>query len=208
MTRVAVLDDWQHVAPGSADWSSLKARAELVLFNTAFASEDEAAAKLADFDIVMAMRERTAFPASLARRLPKLRMFNMTGARAGTIDSAALAAQGVTVCYTGGGDSGEATAELALGLMLAAARDIAGGDAAIRAGRFQEGVRVGFVLAGKTLGIIGLGRLGTRMALYGKALGMHVIAWRQNPTAAGADAARAILVAQHELPPRAHVSIT
>src|SRR5882724_412525 len=205
MTRIAVLDDWQHVAPGAADWAPLKARAELAFFDTAFASEDEAVAKLADFDIVMAMRERTAFPASLVHRLPKLQMFNMTGARAGTIDSAALAAQGVTVCYTGGGDAGEATAELALGLMLAAARDIPGGDAAIRAGRFQEGVRVGFVLAGKTLGIIGLGRLGTRMASYGKALGMHVIAWSQNLTAEAATAAGATLVAKDELMARADV---
>src|SRR5258707_215043 len=92
MTRVAVLDDWQHVAATSADWAPLKARAEVVFFHGAFASEDEAAATLADFDIILAMRERTAFPAALIARLPKLRMFNMTGARAGTIDSAAMAA--------------------------------------------------------------------------------------------------------------------
>jgi phosphoglycerate dehydrogenase-like enzyme len=205
MTKIAVLDDWQHVAPGSADWAPLKARAEIVFFDKAFAGEDDVATKLADFDIVMAMRERTAFPASLVRRLPKLRMFNMTGARAGTIDSAAMAAQGVTVCYTGGGDSGEATAELALGLMLAAARDIPGGDAAIRAGRFQEGVRVGFVLAGKTLGIVGLGRLGALMAHYGKALGMNIIAWSQNLTTETAEAAGATRVSKEELLARADV---
>src|ERR1700692_3513527 len=118
MTKVAVLDDWQHVAEASADWAPLKARAEIVFFHDAFASEDDAAAKLADFDIILAMRERTAFPASLIARLPKLRMFNMTGARAGTIDSAAMTARGIPVCTTGGGDKGEATAELALGLML------------------------------------------------------------------------------------------
>jgi phosphoglycerate dehydrogenase-like enzyme len=205
MSRVAVLDDWQHVAPGSADWTTLKARAEVVFFDAPFVSEEDAAAKLADFDIVMAMRERTAFPASLVRRLPKLRMFNMTGARAATIDSAALAAQGVTVCYTGGGDQGEATAELALGLMLAAARDIPGGDAAIRSGRFQEGVRVGFVLAGKTLGIIGLGRLGALMAGYGKALGMNIIGWSQNLTAERAASVGATLVSKEELLSRADV---
>jgi phosphoglycerate dehydrogenase-like enzyme len=205
MTRVAVLDDWQDVAPSSADWTALKACAEVVFFEAPFASEDEVAAKLADFDIVMAMRERTPFPASLVRRLPELRLFNMTGARAATIDSAALAAQGVTVCYTGGGDSGEATAELALGLMLAAARDIPGGDAAIRAGRFQEGVRVGRVLAGKTLGVVGLGRLGALMAGYGKALGMTVIAWSQNLTAERAEAAGAALVSKEDLLSRADV---
>jgi phosphoglycerate dehydrogenase-like enzyme len=205
MTRVAVLDDWQRVAPDSADWTALKARAEVVFFDTPFAGEDDVATKLADFDIVMAMRERTAFPASLVRRLPKLRMFNMTGARAATIDTATLAAQGVTVCYTGGGDQGEATAELALGLMLAAARDIPGGDAAIRSGRFQEGVRVGFVLAGKTLGVIGLGRLGALMAGYGKALGMTVLAWSQNLTAERAAAVGATLVSKEELLSRADV---
>ena len=73
MTKIAVLDDWQHVAPGSADWAPLKARAEIVFFDKAFAGEDDVATKLADFDIVMAMRERTAFPTSLVRRLPKLR---------------------------------------------------------------------------------------------------------------------------------------
>jgi phosphoglycerate dehydrogenase-like enzyme len=205
MTKVAVLDDWQRLAPASADWSALKARAEVVFLDTALSSEDEAAAKLADFDILMAMRERTAFPASLIGRLPKLRMFNMTGARAATIDSAAMTARGITVCFTGGGDSGEATAELALGLMLAAARDISGGDAAIRAGRFQEGVRTGFVLAGKTLGLVGLGRLGQRMAGYGTALGMTIIAWSQNLTAEAAKAAGAMLVSKEELLSRADV---
>ncbi len=199
MVRVAVLDDWQGVAPTSADWSRLRARAEITFFDKVFTGEDEAAAALADFDIILAMRERTPFPASLVKRLPRLRLFNMTGARAALIDTAALAARGVTVCYTEGGDSGEATAELALGLMLAAARDIPSGDAAIRAGRFQEGVRVGFALSGKILGLIGLGRLGTRMAGYGRALGMEIIAWSQNLTAEKAAAAGATRVEKDEL---------
>jgi phosphoglycerate dehydrogenase-like enzyme len=205
MTRIAVLDDWQKVARSSAEWSALEARAELVFFDRPFAHEDDAAATLADFDVILAMRERTPFPASLARRLPKLRMFNMTGPRAGLIDTAALAAQDVTVCYTEGGDQGEATAELALGLMLGAARDIPGGDAAIRAGRFQEGVRVGIQLAGKTLGLVGLGRLGTRMAGYGRALGMEVIAWSPNLTPERAAARGAALVSKEELLSRADV---
>lgn len=189
MTRVAVLDDWQGIAPTCADWSPLMARAEVTFFKDAFASEDEAAAALAGFDVLMPMRERTAFPASLIDRLPQLRLFAMTGRRGGSLDLAALARRGVTICYAEGADKGEATAELALGLLLAAARAIPAGDAAIRAGRFQDGVPPGLLLAGKTLGIIGLGRLGTLMAGYGRVLGMRVVAWSQNLTPERAEAA-------------------
>jgi phosphoglycerate dehydrogenase-like enzyme len=183
MTKIAVLDDWQRVAQSSADWTPLLQRAKVTFFHDAFAGEDDAARKLADFDILLAMRERTAFPASLVRQLTKLKMFGMTGARVASIDIAALKAQGVTVCYTEGGKSGAGTSELTLGLMLAAVRNIARGDASIRAGHFQDGVPPGFELAGSTLGLIGLGRLGSRMARYGHALDMRVIAWSQNLTA-------------------------
>ena len=205
MTRIAVLDDWQDVARGCADWSQVEARAEVVFFHRVLGSVDETAAALADFDIVLTMRERTAFPASLVQRLPKLRMLGMTGSRAASIDVAALTAQGVVVCTTGGEKSGAATAELALGLMLAAARRIAAGDASIRAGRFQEGVGMGPVLEGKTLGVIGLGRIGGRMARYGLALGMDVLAWSENLTADRAEAARARLVSKTELLERADI---
>jgi phosphoglycerate dehydrogenase-like enzyme len=205
MTRVAVLDDWQHVARRSANWFPLTQRTEVVFFDSAFAGEDEAAEKLADFDILMAMRERTAFPASLVHRLPKLRMVALTGRRGASIDIAALIGRGVTVCYTGAADSGEGTAELALGLMLAAARHLCAGDAAIRAGQFQEGVGVGFMLAGKTLGVIGLGRLGSLVARYGHALGMRLLAWSQNLTAEKAAAAGAVLVPKEELLSRSDV---
>src|SRR5207237_3272045 len=123
----------------------------IVFFHRALTSADEAAAALADFDVLLTMRERTPFPAALGQRLPKLRMLGMTGSRAASIDTAALTAQGVIVCTTGGEKSGAATAELALGLMLAAARRLAAGDASVRAGRFQEGVGIGPVLEGKTL---------------------------------------------------------
>ena len=205
ITRIAVLDDWQRIAQRSTDWVVLMARADVVFFDTAFASEDDAAEKLADFDILMAMRERTAFPASLVRRLAKLQMLAMTGHRAASIDTAALIGQGVTVCYTGAADHGEGTAELALGLMLAAVRRIPCGDAAIRGGRFQQGVGVGFMLAGKTLGVIGLGRLGSLMARYGQALGMHLLAWSQNLTAQKAAAVGAALVSKEELLSRSDV---
>ena len=184
MVKIAVLDDWQGVARQSADWSPLAARGELVFFAEAFGAEDEAAAALADFDILLTMRERTAFPATLIARLPKLRMIGITGAHVATLDLAACARQDVVVCNTAGGAAAApyATAELALGLMIAAARSIPAADAAIRAGGFQRGVPVGMSLAGKTLGVVGLGRLGGRMARYGLALDMNVIAWSPNLT--------------------------
>ena len=206
MTRIAILDDWQRIARQCADWSALEAKAEIAFFHEGFADEDAAAKALADFDIVMAMRERTAMPASLLSRLSKLRMLAMTGARAGSIDLAYLVAKGVTVSTTeGGGGTGSATAELALGLMLSAVRHIALGDAEMRAGRFQENVPCGYELAGRTLGLIGLGRLGGRMAHYGRALGMEVIAWSQNLSAEAAKAQGAALVAKEELLARADV---
>jgi phosphoglycerate dehydrogenase-like enzyme len=177
----------------------------VVFFEEPFADEDEAAARLADFDVLMAMRERTPFPASLVRRLGKLRLFGLTGSRAGLIDMKALAAQGVTICTTGGGSNGAGTAEIALGLMLSAARRIPAADATIRAGGFQVGVPLGFELAGKTLGLLGLGRLGQLMARYGQALGMEVLAWSQNLTEAAASAGGAKLVPKDELLGRADV---
>jgi phosphoglycerate dehydrogenase-like enzyme len=199
-TRVAVLDDWQGVARGAADWAPLQARAEVVFFSDAFADQDDAAAKLADFDIVLSMRERTPLPGSLINRLPKLRMLGMTGMRNASLDTAACTARGIVVCNTsGGGNSEAATAELALGLLIAAARAIAVGDVNIRAGKFQEGVPVGYALQGKTMGVIGLGRLGSHMARYCKALNMNVLAWSQNMTPDKAVAAGATMVSKEEL---------
>jgi phosphoglycerate dehydrogenase-like enzyme len=199
MSKVAVPDDWQDVARGFADWSKLQARAEVVFFPEAFADEDDAAAKLADFEIVLTMRERTPVPPSLINRLPKLRMLGITGRRVASLDIADCTAHGVVVCNTVGGGAEAATAELALGLLIAAARAIPAGDAGIRAGRFQEGLPVGIGLAGKTLGVIGLGRLGSHMARYGRALNMSVLAWSQNLTAEKAKAASAELVSKEDL---------
>jgi phosphoglycerate dehydrogenase-like enzyme len=201
MVKIAVLDDWQDVARKSADWSALAARAELVFFADAFGTEDEAAAALADFEILLTMRERTAFPATLIRRLPKLQMISITGASVATLDLAACARQGIAVCNTAGGAHAApyATAELALGLMIAAARSIPAADASIRAGGFQHGVPIGVSLAGKTLGIVGLGRLGARMARYALALDMNVVAWSPNLTEDKARQAGARLVSKSEL---------
>jgi phosphoglycerate dehydrogenase-like enzyme len=200
MTKVAVLDDWQDVAQSSTDWSSLIARTEVVFFKQAFNDEEDAVEKLADFEIILSMRERTPLPGSLINRLPKLRMLGITGSRNLSLDTAACTARGVIVCNTVDGSIREAaTAELALGLLLAAARAIPAADANIRAGRFQEGLPVGISLAGKTMGIVGLGRLGSYMTRYCLALNMNVLAWSQNLTAEKAQAAGATLVSKEEL---------
>jgi phosphoglycerate dehydrogenase-like enzyme len=201
MIKIAILDDWQGVARSSADWSRLASRADLAFFADAFATEDDAAAALADFDILLTMRERTAFPETLLRRLPKLRMIGITGAYLATLDLAACTRQSILVCNTAGAGPGApfATAELALGLLIAAARAIPAADANMRAGGFQRGVPVGMSLAGKTLGIIGLGRLGSRMARYASALDMKVIAWSPNLTEVKAQDAGARLVGKSDL---------
>jgi phosphoglycerate dehydrogenase-like enzyme len=188
------------VARNSTDWSLLIARSEVVFFQQAFTGEEDAVEKLADFEIILSMRERTPLPASLIGRLPKLRMLGITGSRNLSLDTAACTAQGVIVCNTADTSSrAAATAELALGLLLAAARAIPAADANIRAGRFQEGLPVGISLEGKTIGIIGLGRLGSCMVRYCQALNMNVLAWSQNLTAEKAQAAGAAFVSKEEL---------
>jgi phosphoglycerate dehydrogenase-like enzyme len=124
--KIAVLDDWQDVARSSADWSRLAAHADLVFFANAFRTEGEVAVAPADFDILLTMRERTAFPESLIRRIPKLRMISIAGASNASLDVAACTRQGITVWNTAGGGPGAPypTAELALGLLIAAARAI------------------------------------------------------------------------------------
>src|SRR4051812_39780061 len=145
VTRIAVLDDWQQIAEQSADWRPLAARAELSFFHQPFASEEAVVEALSGYDAVLAMRERTAFPANVVDRLPRLRFFNMTGRRARGLDE--MVKRGIVVAITGGGETGEDTAEHTLALMLAAARRIPEADAAMRAGRFQDGVAPGFRLA-------------------------------------------------------------
>ncbi len=149
---------------------------------------------------MLSMRERTPLPASLIDRLPGLRMLGITGTQNRSLDTAACTARGVVVCNTvGGGGTEAATAELALGLLLAAARAIPAADANMRKGRFQEGLPVGVSLAGKTIGIIGLGHLGSQMARYCLALNMKVLAWSQNLTAEQAASAGATRVSKDEL---------
>lgn len=178
MHRIAVLDDYQQVAARFADWSGLPEPAEVVEFHDHVADENALVTRLQPFDVVIAMRERTPFPRRVLERLPNLRLLVTTGATNKSIDVAAANEQGVTVCGTGA--HLPATAELAWGLILAVARNIPAEDASVRAGGWQH--TVGTDLAGATLGVIGLGRLGERVARIGQAFGMEVIAWSQNLT--------------------------
>ncbi len=177
--RIAVLDDYQDVALRMADWDSLSPDAEVQAFHDHLAGEDAVAARLADFEIVVAMRERTPFPRSLIERLPRLRLLVTTGMRNAAIDARAASDAGVIVSGTDG--LPYPTAELTWGLILALARQIPREDRAVRDGGWQVSLGVG--LHGKTLGVVGLGRLGSQVARVGLAFGMTVVAWSQNLTA-------------------------
>jgi phosphoglycerate dehydrogenase-like enzyme len=148
----------------------------VVFFRGHIPGADEFARKAKDFDIIVAMRERTPFPRSLLERLPKLRLLVTTGMRNRSIDVAAAKERGVTVCGTPGLNT--TTAELTWGLILALARQIPREDRELRTGRWQTSVGLG--LAGKTLGILGLGSIGQQVARIGAAFGMKLIAWSQN----------------------------
>jgi phosphoglycerate dehydrogenase-like enzyme len=201
MTRVAILDDYQNVAMGLADWKSLPAGTEVVAFRDHLHELDAVAKRLADFDVVVAMRERTAFPRALLEKLPKLRLLVTTGMRNASIDVKAAAEGGITVCGTSG--LPYPTAELTWGLVLALFRRIAVEDRATREGKWQTTLGLG--LNGKTLGVIGLGTLGSRVARYGKAFEMEVLAWSQNLTAERAAEVGATLVGKDELLRRSDV---
>jgi phosphoglycerate dehydrogenase-like enzyme len=201
MTRVAILDDYQDVARRMADWTSLPAGTEVVVFPDHLKGLGEVAARLADFDAVVAMRERTAFPRALLEKLPRLKLLVTTGMRNASIDVAAAVERGVVVCGTSG--LPYPTAELTWGLILALLRQIPAEDRATREGRWQ--VSCGLGLSGKTLGVLGLGNLGSRVARVGRAFEMEVLAWSQNLTAERAAGAGATLVPKDELLARADV---
>jgi phosphoglycerate dehydrogenase-like enzyme len=181
--RVSILDDYQGVALDMADWSPLRDRGiEIAVERFPFADEADVVRSLADSEIVCAMRERTAFPKHIVDRLPKLKLLITTGMRNASFDMEALKAKDVTVCGTGGpGGGNNDTAELAWGLILGAMRRIAEDHAFMRGGGWQT--RVGYRVAGKTIGLLGLGRLGSAVAKVGLAFDMKAIAWSQNLTA-------------------------
>ena len=198
--RLAILDDYQRLALKSADWERLRGRGlEISVFHEAFASQDEAAAKLAPFEVLVLMRERTPFPRALIERLPKLKFIALTGLRSASLDMPACSARRIPVSNTRPGRTGAVTAELAFGLILAAARDFAKAERNMRAGRWHEDLRGGTILEGKRLGVIGLGKLGARVASYAKAFNMEVVAWSQNLTAEKAREKGAGYVSKEEL---------
>lgn len=178
MHRIAVLDDYQSVAARFADWSRLSKHADVVAFPDHLDDEAALVDRLMDFDVVVAMRERTPFPRRLLERLPALRLLVTTGSRNASIDVQAATERGITVSGTASHASGPV--ELTWALILAAARHLPREDASVRAGGWQE--TVGLDLDGATLGVLGLGRLGARVAQIGQAFGMDVVAWSQNLT--------------------------
>ena len=201
MARVALLDDYQGVALGMADWKSLPAGTEVAVFKEHLSDESAVAKRLADFDIVMALRERTPFPRTLLERLPKLKLLITAGMRNASIDMKAAAERGVLVCGTSG--LPYPTAELAWGLILSLMRRIPAEDRATREGKWQTSLGLG--LNGKTLGVLGLGTLGSRAARVGKAFEMEVLAWSQNLTAERAKEVGATLVTKDELLARSDI---
>ena len=197
--RIALLDDYQDVALKMAPWSRLPPSCEVVAFRDHLVDDDALVERLAGFDALMAMRERTPLTSQLLRRLPRLKLIVTAGMRNASIDMDAARAQGVTVCGTTG--LPYPTAELTIGLILAWARSIAIEDRALRDGRFQT--TLGRGLNGKTIGIIGLGTLGSRVAKIANAFEMQVLAWSQNLTDERARAAGATRVDKDELLKRA-----
>jgi phosphoglycerate dehydrogenase-like enzyme len=179
--KVAILDDYQRVALGLADWRSLGPQVEFHVFDTPARDEDDLVRRLASFDVVVAMRERTAFPASVIERLPRLRLLASTGLRNAAIDVQACCRQGIVVSGARGARNGLAgTAELAWALILALHKQVVSADSALREGHWQP--ELAQTVDGKVLGIIGLGNIGRRMARIGQAFGMEVVAWSPNLT--------------------------
>jgi phosphoglycerate dehydrogenase-like enzyme len=192
--RITVLDDYQDVARASADWSPL-ADCDIDVVTSHIGDVDELVARLEDSETVVAMRERTPFPAATLERLPNLRLLVTTGARNASIDLAAARAQGITVCGTGA--AGNAMPELVIGMMIALARNFVAEDRAVRAGGWQHTIGPG--LSGRTLGLVGLGRLGTAIAALAQAFGMQVIAWSPHLTSERAEQAGVLAVGKREL---------
>ena len=180
MVAIAILDDYQNVALGMADWSGLQKNHRIVAFNERLPDMEAVARALAEFEIVGIMRERTPFQRALFEKLPKLKLLVTTGKRNASVDLEAAKAHGVAVCNTGG--AGRATAELTVGLMIALARHFREEFQAMRPGGGWQ-TTLGIDLEGRTLGLLGLGNLGAKVGRIGAAMGMKVIAWSQNLTA-------------------------
>ncbi len=176
--RIAILDDYQKLALQSADWSAVKAHGEITVFHDTITDKNALRDRLMPFDILCVMRERTPISGDLIRSLPNLKLIVTSGKRNAAIDVATAHECGITVCGTESPST--ATPELAFALMLGLARNIVGENASMRSGGWQIGL--GQDLAGSTLGIIGLGRLGAQIAKIAQAFDMHITAWSTNLT--------------------------
>jgi phosphoglycerate dehydrogenase-like enzyme len=195
MIRIAILDDYQNVALEIADWSALAGRAVITVFNDHLSEIDEIVERLLPFDVVCVMRERTPLPRAIIERLPRLKLIASTGSRNASIDLEAAAERGIVVAHTG--YDKYATVEMTWALILAGVRQVALENANLRAGGWQR--TVGDGLKGKTLGVLGLGNIGSDVARIGLAFGMDVIAWSQNLTPERAQSCGARLVSKAEL---------
>jgi phosphoglycerate dehydrogenase-like enzyme len=183
--KIAVLDDYQNAALESADWSVLRDRADVAVFQDHLADPDAVIERLLPFDVVCVMRERTPLPRNIIERLPNLKLIASTGSGNASIDVSAAGDHGIPV------------------LILASARHIVTESNSVRSGGWQQ--TVGTDLRGKTLGVLGLGRIGSQVARIGSAFGMNLIAWSQNMTPEAARAAGAILVSKDQLFERADI---
>jgi phosphoglycerate dehydrogenase-like enzyme len=199
--QIAVLDDFQNVATQYGDFDRLADRADVTVFHDHLRDEDALVERLAPFDAIAVMRERTPFPATLIERLPKLRAIVTSGMWNRSIDLDAAAAHGIVVCGTQ--TSGSGTAQVTFALVLALLQQIPTVDRDIREGRWQTGV--GEEIAGRTVGLIGLGRIGVKVAKIAQAFDANVIAWSPNLTAERASAAGAAFVSKDELLARADI---
>jgi phosphoglycerate dehydrogenase-like enzyme len=193
--RIAVLDDYQNVALSMADWSVLDGQATFTVFNDHLPGADAVVARLQPFDVVCVMRERTPMTRAIIERLPRLRLIASTGMRNASIDLEAAAERGIEVVYTG--YSSTPTIEMTWALILASARSLVAENGSLRGGGWQR--FIGEDLAGRTLGVVGLGNIGSAVARIGKAFNMAVLAWSQNLTPERAAEAGAKLVEKDEL---------
>lgn len=193
--KIAILDDYQNVALQMADWSKLGERVEIVVFNDHVTDPQQLVERLLPFDILCVMRERTPLPRSVLESLPQLKLIASTGERNGSIDARAAKERGIAIVNTR--YVSDPTVELTWGLILASARHIALESLSLRAGGWQQ--HIGDGMSGKTLGVLGLGNIGTRVAQIGLAFGMQVIAWSQNLTEEKAAASGVRYVSKDDL---------
>lgn len=192
---LAILDDYQGAAFSQSYWNQLQGRVAMEVYRDTLHDEQRLVERLRPYQILVAIRERTQFSARVLEQLPALELLSLTGKNSGQVDLAAATAQRILVTQTSG--SGATAIEMTMALMLALAHRVTQEDRAMRQGLWQTGI--GFDLTGKTLGILGLGRVGAPIAAFGNQLGMRVLAWSANLTEQKAAAAGATFVPLDDL---------